>query len=326
MAAPTLTVIMSNYNHGRYLHDSLSAICEQSRVPDEVLVYDDCSTDDSRDIISEFAARYSFVQARFNAVNIGGLANCNRALDVARGEWVHFASADDRILPGFLERSLAAGAIAGDVGMVVSDPVWLDEDSGQSATTVLPFGNRERRVAPDELSKAFLQRPLLIPGHSALYRRGAVEAAGRFPEAMAWHADWFVNLVIAFREGIYYLPEALSAKRVLLNSWGSVGRADPARRTRAIDSIARHLSTPAFADVQMAFRSSAALSVFGLDSLRTAVGEPAHRWLLTPTFVRRCLVDLAKACIRPYLPGAIRRWRQLASQRRIASQRPPTSV
>ena len=58
----SVSVLLCNYNDARYLPDSLSAICTQTRLPEEVIVLDDGSTDNSMQIIRDFGRRYPFIR------------------------------------------------------------------------------------------------------------------------------------------------------------------------------------------------------------------------------------------------------------------------
>jgi len=62
MDKSTLSVIMSNYNHSRFLPEALDAIVNQSRQPDEFIIIDDASTDNSVEIIQSYASRYPFIK------------------------------------------------------------------------------------------------------------------------------------------------------------------------------------------------------------------------------------------------------------------------
>jgi hypothetical protein len=93
---PTVTVLLCNYNHAFYLPDSLGGICTQTRPPDEVIVLDDGSTDNSLEIIEQFVQRYPFIRILKNERNRGLLhiqRNRERIVPVRPG-FLHPQSAD----------------------------------------------------------------------------------------------------------------------------------------------------------------------------------------------------------------------------------------
>src|SRR4029077_19595157 len=99
----TVTVVLTNYTHSRYLRESLGSLFNQTRPADEYIIIDDASTDDSvaaiRDLISGIAEA-KLVQ---NPENIGCVAGMNKGLSMAKGDIVLFASADDLFYPALLE-------------------------------------------------------------------------------------------------------------------------------------------------------------------------------------------------------------------------------
>ena len=65
MNRPTLSVVMPNYNHAKFLPRALDSLLGQTRPPDEILVLDDGSTDDSRAILERVAGREPLIRPFF---------------------------------------------------------------------------------------------------------------------------------------------------------------------------------------------------------------------------------------------------------------------
>src|SRR5262245_31118099 len=95
LAQLSISVVLPNYNHARFLPRSLTCLLRQTRPADEVIVIDDGSTDDSLAVIGEFARREPRVRVLRNEKNSGVVATLNRGLAEARGELVFLASSDD---------------------------------------------------------------------------------------------------------------------------------------------------------------------------------------------------------------------------------------
>ncbi len=106
MERPRLSVIMPNYNHGSYITEALEAVVRQSFTPFEFIICDDGSTDNSVEIIQEFADRYPFIRFVKNEKNLGALTTSGRLFELAKGDYIYPAAADDKILPGFFEKSM----------------------------------------------------------------------------------------------------------------------------------------------------------------------------------------------------------------------------
>lgn len=103
---PLVSIIICNYNHGRFLRDAIGSALGQTYGHVEVIVVDDGSTDDSRAVIGEFAAAGS-VKAIYQA-NQGQCAAYNAGFAASSGDIVLFLDADDLYLPDMAEHVVPA--------------------------------------------------------------------------------------------------------------------------------------------------------------------------------------------------------------------------
>lgn len=101
--SPRVSVIMPVYNAMPYLREAIESILNQTFRDFEFIIVNDCSTDESWDVIQEYAARDARIVALTNAQNMSQAWSSNRALAVARGEYVAMQDADDVSLPHRLE-------------------------------------------------------------------------------------------------------------------------------------------------------------------------------------------------------------------------------
>jgi len=97
-----VSVIVTNYNYGRFLPRCIRSLLTQSYHSDEyeIIVIDDCSTDNSRDIISMNEDK---VRAIYNDENLGLAATCNKAIQAALGKLIVRVDADDYVNQDFLK-------------------------------------------------------------------------------------------------------------------------------------------------------------------------------------------------------------------------------
>lgn len=102
---PKVSVCVVTYNQEKYIRQCLQSIVDQETDFDfEVIVGDDCSTDGTRAIVSEFAERYAgIVKPLFHERNIGAGANYKVTHDQATGEYIAHVDGDDYCLPGKLQ-------------------------------------------------------------------------------------------------------------------------------------------------------------------------------------------------------------------------------
>lgn len=106
---PHVSIAMATYNGERFLPEQLESFLTQTRLPDELVVCDDGSTDATLDVLRAFAARASFpVRIHANPTRLGWRENFFKAASLCEGDWIAFSDQDDVWLPEKLERCLGA--------------------------------------------------------------------------------------------------------------------------------------------------------------------------------------------------------------------------
>ena len=96
-----ISVILANYNHADYISKCLNSLIHQKFIPFEIIIIDDCSTDNSKNIINEFEKKYSFIRAYFNSENKGTVVSQNFGINSAHGNFIYLAASDDYVLEDF---------------------------------------------------------------------------------------------------------------------------------------------------------------------------------------------------------------------------------
>ncbi len=124
--ARSVSVIVPCYNYAHYLAGCVDSIVSQPDVDVEVLIIDDCSTDDTP-IVGAELARDDRVEFRRHEKNIGHIATYNEGLDWVRGDYTVLLSADDLLTPGALARSVSVMERSAEVGIVYGRVIRFDE-------------------------------------------------------------------------------------------------------------------------------------------------------------------------------------------------------
>ncbi len=107
MRPELVSVIMPTFNASRYLADSIESILSQTYTNLELLITDDCSTDETRNILKEFSERDKRVKVKYLKENSGPGVARNRSIERAKGRYIAFCDCDDRWMPDKLERQIA---------------------------------------------------------------------------------------------------------------------------------------------------------------------------------------------------------------------------
>jgi glycosyltransferase involved in cell wall biosynthesis len=85
MNSPRVSVLIPTYNYGRYLAEAIESVLAQDFLDLELLIVDDCSTDNTREVIQPFCDRDARVHFTVNSTNLGMVNNWNHCLKQARG-------------------------------------------------------------------------------------------------------------------------------------------------------------------------------------------------------------------------------------------------
>jgi len=102
---PLVSVIVPNYNHENYLKKRLDSIFNQIYPNIEVILLDDCSTDNSRQILSEYESKKKVSHCIFNTVNSGNtFKQWQKGIDLAQGDFIWIAESDDYCSHDFIEK------------------------------------------------------------------------------------------------------------------------------------------------------------------------------------------------------------------------------
>lgn len=102
-----VSVIIPNYNHGSYLADRIESVLSQTYQNMEVIILDDCSTDNSRAVIEQYRSESRIADVIYNEINTGSpFKQWVKGIEKARGEIIWLAESDDWCEPTFLEHVL----------------------------------------------------------------------------------------------------------------------------------------------------------------------------------------------------------------------------
>lgn len=100
---PKVSVIVPNYNHGAYLRDRINCIINQTYQDFEIILLDDCSTDNSHIILEDYRNDSHVSQIVYNTINSGSpFVQWDKGINMAKGEWIWIAESDDKASLDFL--------------------------------------------------------------------------------------------------------------------------------------------------------------------------------------------------------------------------------
>lgn len=217
---PLVTVVCLSHNHGSYVREALDSVWHQTYASLELIIVDDASVDDSVAQIKHWMQDKPPLVFLPLAQNEGNCRAFNRALALAKGEYIIDLAADDVLLPERVADGVKAMEKAGpDWGVHFSDACYIDARGGF-------LKNHYRRKANGELLRpvpqGWVYRELLeryfICTPSMMMRKSVLDALGGYDENLAYE-DFDFWLRSSRHWKYCYTDRILVKKRVLPRSW-----------------------------------------------------------------------------------------------------------
>lgn len=221
--APLVTVIVPNYNHAKFLRQRLDSIYNQTYSNFEVILLDDCSTDESRLILEEYAKKYpDKTVCSFNEKNVGRVnLQWNKGLNLAKGEYIWIAESDDWCEPNFLEilvpkldQQTVMIAFARSVFMQEGKKIWSTEEYLHDAR--VRWDNPFVMTGHEAIERGFAEKNFIPNVSSAIFRN-----TGKIPDEVMdiWSninlcGDWIFYLYLVKGGAFSYTNETTNYYRV----------------------------------------------------------------------------------------------------------------
>jgi glycosyltransferase involved in cell wall biosynthesis len=218
---PLVSVICLSYNHAEYVIESLESVINQSYKNIELLIADDCSTDNSVEVISKWLENFPETIFIKNEKNLGNTKTFNSLLKLAKGEYIIDLAADDVLLKNCIETQLKAFQIAkvkniaivyGNIELIneKSDFIkhYYDVNSEKKVLKMPPSG---------DIYESIIGQKEKICSVSSMVKKEIFDIVGNYDESLAYEdLDFWIRT--ARNHSFEYIDEILAQKRELSNS------------------------------------------------------------------------------------------------------------
>jgi glycosyltransferase involved in cell wall biosynthesis len=197
-----VTVAIATYNMAGFLRDAIDSALAQDYPNLEVLVIDDGSTDETREVVKSFGRR-----VRYHHQDNGGVATAlNKALELARGEFVHLLDADDILTQGSVRRLADLLDRYPSAGMAHADAIVIDSGGNVTGERRAPGSFAGRHVIPSpEIFKQLLHG-CHITTSAVMLRKTTMKKVAPFRQKAVPGEDWDMWLRIAATSDVAHIP------------------------------------------------------------------------------------------------------------------------
>jgi glycosyltransferase involved in cell wall biosynthesis len=209
--APRVSVCVPAYNHGRFLKAAIESAAAQTWTDLEIVVSDNASTDDTREVVTRLAREDSRIRYQPAPQHVGMAENFNRCLALARGEYVKFLCADDLLERQCVEKLLAA-LETGRVVLAGCARELLHDASG-AIVGVARYARRDWIGAGDQAArKCFYFGNLIGEPTAVMFRRK--DAGEGFSRRYSQLVDLDLWLRLLEGGGFAFVAESLCKVRI----------------------------------------------------------------------------------------------------------------
>ena len=208
-----ISVAMCTYNGAEFLPAQLASIAEQTRLPDEIVVCDDASTDDTRRVLESFARTSAIrVSLYFSDQNAGSLKNFERAIGLCTGDVIVLSDQDDVWRADKLQLLEKALRDHPKAGLVFSDAELVDKDLNSLARRMwdqVGFDAHKRKLIRKGKSLDVLINGWTVTGATMAFRSDYVKLALPIPANIAMIHDGWIALTVAAVADVIFIEEPL---------------------------------------------------------------------------------------------------------------------
>jgi len=218
-----LSVVIPNYNHAHFLSRAIKEVLNQGFSPYEIIIIDDCSTDESVKVIENIIKENPKVNIKFlqNDQNQGGIYSSNRGIREASGQYVYIAAADDTVSAGFFEDTMRLLAKYPQAGLCSSIVKIIYPDGNGICMPLKNPSFVECYLNPLECMRLLRKYDSWMGGNSCIYRRDVVLELGGFPSDLGAMCDTFIGMLVALKYGTCFIPKQLVGFRLMADSYSA---------------------------------------------------------------------------------------------------------
>jgi glycosyltransferase involved in cell wall biosynthesis len=203
---PMVSVLVTSYNREKFIAEAIESVLASSYNDFELIIVDDCSTDNTVTIAKSFIEKDARIKVFVNEENLKQFGNRNKAASYAKGKYLKYLDSDDVMFPHCLEV------------MVNAMEQYPDAAVGAITINKLPEGTKlpVRYTSKESyINHFFFNYPLLYIGPSGcIFKRTVFEEVGGFDEHIGILSDTLLMLKIAAQHSVVGFDNGLFHWRV----------------------------------------------------------------------------------------------------------------
>lgn len=202
----TISIAMCTFNGSKYLSNQIDSILCQTIEADEIVIVDDCSTDETIDILQNYSILCDKIRIFKNDYTLGPINNFEKAARLCSGDYIFFSDQDDVWLPNKIEFMIEA---IGSGDFLYSDAQIIDVVGNIIQESELKY-HQVKPCPPRDPFYFFTNN--CVSGHNLLVTKRFIENSFPFPKNVMY--DQWLALLASVASGIKFLPMPLCQHRI----------------------------------------------------------------------------------------------------------------
>jgi glycosyltransferase involved in cell wall biosynthesis len=213
---PLVTIICICYNHEKYVVQALNSIVAQNYKSLEIIILDDCSTDNSVIEIKKWAAQHKVHQLIINSENLGITKSFNKALTYANGDYIMDLAADDYLETAAISTLISVFIENVDTALAYGNTKLVDEND----QFIEYYYHNSDEAKSGDIYKDIIGQTLKINSVASMIKTKVLKELGGYDERLLFEdLDIWVRLSRSCQ--ITYVDHIIINKRMLSSSLGS---------------------------------------------------------------------------------------------------------
>ncbi|ABQ05269.1 glycosyltransferase family 2 protein [Flavobacterium johnsoniae] len=216
-----VTVICLCYNHENFVLESLHSVLNQDYQHIELIVVDDCSTDNSKKTIEKWLLDYPNIQFIFNNTNLGNTNSFNKALKSAKGNYIIDLAADDVLVPDCISQQIKTFRESSfkNLGVVYGNTELIKEN-GEFSSYFFPVDDNLKTIEKRQTGNIYLS--VISGGNSicsvsSMAKKSVYDSLNGYNEILAYEdLDFWIRSSRLYE--FEYIDKILVKKRISNNS------------------------------------------------------------------------------------------------------------
>lgn len=225
-----VSVIIPNYCHAQFLKERIDSVLAQTYKDFEVIILDDCSTDNSREVIESYRGREHVSHIVYNEQNSGSpFKQWKRGVELAKGEYIWIAESDDVAYETLMEECVKALDANKSASLAFVDCEFIDAESKRTGSTNLSrklahYSSENTTINGNKfVERRMLFRNYVMNASMAIFRKDAMPQ-DEFYSTFHYCGDWLFWSEVALGHDVVYINKPLNKFRrhTTCTTWQSV--------------------------------------------------------------------------------------------------------